>query len=84
MAEVNKASPVRKALGKTASRVAKIVSESDIEKALYSRLFNTRDGKLVLADLLKRFYDTPMEGGDLNREAGRRDVARFIKTRVTL
>jgi hypothetical protein len=79
---VDKSSPVRKALGKT-SRVQRIVSESDNDKALYNRLFSTRDGKAVLKDLQKRFYDNPMDGADLNREAGRRDVLHFIKRYMT-
>ena len=77
---VDAASPVRGPLGKT--KVAKIVSDSETVNAAYKRLFATRDGKVVLADLSKRFYDNPMDGADLNREAGQRDVLHFIK-RVT-
>lgn len=82
MPEVNRSSPVRGALGKS-KKVAQIVSDSETQEALYKRVFSTRDGKAVLADLSNKFYDTPMDGVDLNREAGKRDVIHFIKRRVT-
>ena len=84
MPEVNKDSPQRRALGKTKSNVQKITDDKAALQAAYRRLFGTRDGKLVLADLLTRFYDNPMDGDDLNREAGRRDVLHFIRHKVTL
>lgn len=82
MVEVNESSPVRGALGRNKSKV-RIVSDSETTDAAYQRLFDTRDGKVVLADLMKKFYDGPMEGADLSREMGKRDVLYSIKKRVT-
>lgn len=49
----------------------------------YSRVFETRDGKIVLEDLERQFYHCPMKSGDLAREAGRRDVVLHIHRRMT-
>jgi hypothetical protein len=76
---VDKDSPVRGALGKKTPTVA-VPKGQD---ALYSRVFNTRDGKAVLADLNKKYYDNEISESDINREVGRRDVLRFINRRVT-
>ncbi|MCP3675854.1 MAG: hypothetical protein GY829_15495 [Gammaproteobacteria bacterium] len=51
-------------------------------RVAYGRCFSSRDGKIVLADLNKQFYDGKMDGSDLNREVGKRDVMRHIKTRL--
>lgn len=61
-----------------------MASVDDIKKVheTYSRLFNTRDGQIVLDDLRRRFYDAPMSGADLNREVGRRDVLLLINSLV--
>jgi len=84
MPEVNQASPVRRALGRNKAKVTEIVSDSDTRDALYKRVFSDRDGKAVLADLAKRFYDNEIKDGDtVLRDIGRRDVVRFIKLRVT-
>lgn len=49
----------------------------------YSRLFNSRDGQTVLADLCRQFYDTPMnDDATLERQVGRRDVVHHINQRV--
>ena len=82
MPEVNQSSPVRGSLGKRKPLVTN-VSDSDTLQGAYKRLFLTRDGKAVLEDLHKQFYDNPMDGDDLNREAGRRDVVHFIKRKLT-
>ncbi len=85
MPEVNKASPVRGALGKKyyKANAAALVDETKLYKALYSRVFDSRDGKKVLEDLRKRFYDNEISESDINREVGRRDVLHFINRRVT-
>ena len=49
----------------------------------YGRVFETRDGKIVLDDLRRQFYDCPMKSGDLAREAGRRDVVLHIHRRMS-
>jgi len=81
MPEVNEASPIRGALGK--KKVRQVVSDAETMAHAYKATFTTREGKVVLADLLTRFYDHPMDGVDLNREAGRRDVLHFIKRKMT-
>ena len=82
MPEVNKASPVRGALGKR-GKVPNIISESDTDQALYNRVFSTRDGRDVLADLAKRFYDNEIKDDFVLRDIGRRDVVQFIKRKMT-
>lgn len=59
-------------------------SQDDLEqrRLSYARLFNTSDGKVVLADLERLFYESAMAGTDLNREVGKRDVVHFIKQQV--
>jgi len=44
----------------------------------YRAVFSSPEGRRVLEDLRQRFYDAPMSGDDLHREAGRRDVVHFI------
>lgn len=51
-------------------------------QAAYARAFATADGKVVLNDLIRRFYDGPMDGPDVNRELGQRDVVRHIQLMV--
>lgn len=48
----------------------------------YRRLFDTRDGKLVLEDLKRLYYDSPLNGEDLSREVGQRDVVRKILSNI--
>ena len=48
-------------------------------KASMARLFETRDGKMVMGYLNKKYYDGPMAKGNLERLAGRRDVMLHIK-----
>ena len=77
-------SPVRKALGKTVRKAP--TSRANTLKQLegaYDRLFKTRDGKLVLADLNNRFYDNEISESDTTRQIGKRDVLLFINKRVT-
>lgn len=74
-------STVRGALGKKKATI--IVSESDTLDSLYNRVFSTRDGKAVLADLAKRFYDNEIKDDFVLRDIGRRDVVLFIRRRVT-
>ena len=51
--------------------------------AAYRRTFTQGDGKLVLEDLMQRFYDGQIDvGGDLSRFIGRRDVMLHIKQTV--
>ena len=78
---VDAASPVRGALGKKKTKI--IVSDIGDSNALYSRVFSTRDGKAVLADLAARFYDNEIKDDFVLRDIGRRDVVLFIKRRVT-
>lgn len=78
------------AVKKPVKRAAKPLTKDAIEKidnlkqlqGAYAHLFSTADGKLVLADLEHKFYDNALEGRDLNREVGRRDVVRHIKQQV--
>jgi len=83
VAEVNKASPMRGALGRTKARVHKLADDNTAMAKVYARLFATRDGKLVLADLLTRFYDKEISESDTIRDVGRHDVLHFIKRRMT-
>ncbi len=50
----------------------------------YAQLFNSRGGQLVLKDLRRQFYDTPMtDNATLERMVGRRDVIFHINQRLT-
>ncbi len=50
----------------------------------YAQLFNSRGGQLVLKDLSRQFYDTPMtDNTTLERMVGRRDVIYHINQRLT-
>ena len=82
--EVTDKDPVRGALGKKKSRVHQIVDDNTSMERIYRRLFATRDGKVVLADLLIRFYDNALSESDTIRDVGRRDVLHFIKRTLTL
>ena len=85
MPEVNKASPVRKALGKSQKHVAQTDREKTAiaTRSAYARLFATRDGKIVLEDLAHQFYDNEISDSDTTRDVGKRDVLLYIKRRVT-
>ena len=85
MPEVNEASPVRKQLGKTKRSNAQSDREKGVlaTKSAYARLFASRDGKVVLEDLLEQFYDCEVSATDTNRDVGKRDVLLYIKRRVT-
>lgn len=48
----------------------------------YARLFASKDGKIVLADLTTQFYDNDFKNENINREVGKRDVIHFIKQRI--
>jgi len=48
-------------------------------KASMARLFETRDGKMVMGYLNKKYYDGPMTKGSLERLLGSRDVMLHIK-----
>ena len=83
MAEINTASPVRKALGRTASKnLSARTEKATATQAAYQRLFQTRDGKVVLDDLMTRFYDNEISDSDTNRDVGKRDVFLFIKRQL--
>ncbi len=84
MPEVNEASPVRAALGKKKVTAASPRDErmTAIRQA-YARLFQTRDGKVVLEDLRNQFYDNEISDSDTRRDVGKRDVLLYIKRRVT-
>lgn len=77
-------SAAKGALGKTVRKAPtdRALSTQALTNA-YDRLFKTRDGKLVLADLNKRFYDCEISESDTNRQIGKRDVLLFINKRVT-
>ena len=82
MTEVNKASPIRGPLGKT-KEYDEVVKQAHADVArVYQRLFSTRDGKQVLADLMRRFYDNEISDSDTIRDIGKRDVLLYIKRRV--
>ena len=48
-------------------------------KSSMARLFETRDGKMVVGYLNKKYYDGPMTKGSLERLLGSRDVMLHIK-----
>ena len=81
--EVNQASPVRKSLGKTAPKgtTARTAKATAIQAA-YKRLFDSRDGKVVLVDLFNRFYDCEISESDTTRDVGKRDVLLYIKRQL--
>lgn len=85
MPEVTTASPVRKQLGKRVRSNAQSDREKGVTavKSAYARLFASRDGKVVLEDLLEQFYDCEVSATDTNRDVGKRDVLLYIKRRVT-
>ena len=85
MPEVNEASPVRKQLGKRQRSNAQSEREKGVQatKSAYARLFASRDGKVVLEDLLEQFYDCEVSATDTIRDVGKRDVLLYIKRRVT-
>lgn len=85
MPEVNKASPVRKALGKRVKSNAQSPREKEVlaTKSAFARVFATRDGKVVLDDLMTQFYDNEISDSDTIRDVGKRDVLLYIKRRVT-
>lgn len=66
------------------SNKVKVTSKEAMAKidGAYSRCFGTRDGKLVLKHLLESFYDGALDGPDLSRLLGRRDVVRSIQQRL--
>lgn len=48
-------------------------------RAAYSRLFATRDGRVVLDDLRRRYYDLTIKtDADMHRVVGQRDVVLHI------
>lgn len=48
-------------------------------RAAYHRLFKTRDGEVVMADLKRRYYDmTVQTDADMHRVIGQRDVVLHI------
>ena len=84
MARVDTSSPVRGPLGqKKPSAPSPREKEATAVNTAYDRLFNTRDGKLVLKDLRERFYDCDISDSDISRDVGKRDVLLFINKRVT-
>ena len=66
------------------SNKVKVTSREAMAKidGAYSRCFKTRDGKVVLDHLCEAFYDGVMDGPDLSRLLGRRDVVRAIQQRL--
>jgi len=47
-------------------------------KGAASRLFATREGKILLQYLTTKYYDAPLKDATIHREAGRRDVMAHI------
>ncbi len=62
--------------------VSKQLSDQQQMQIMYAKLFSSDNGKAVLADLERRFYDGAMKGPDINRELGQRDVVLMIKNTV--
>lgn len=46
----------------------------DDAKLAASRIFKSKDGKVLMDYLRRRYYDNPMTDGTIERMVGRRDV----------
>ena len=53
-------------------------------KPAAARLFDTRDGKLVMEYLQRTYYDAKLNSDNLERECGRRDVIRNLIIMTTI
>jgi hypothetical protein len=48
-------------------------------KTATQRIFDTRDGKLLMEYLSRTYYDSPIKGDNVIRELGSRDVILRLK-----